>query len=118
MSNNRKKLYVKNDVPFSTLELKYGFFYHAPTMNYWYVMNKATRNENNVEVSLRVDKHTKEIRLYVTNDHKKLPSIYAKKYNPHNYLEFEESLDQFSFADFVALNQVFRLIYDEIVEYR
>lgn len=115
---NRKKLYLKEDVSFRVLELKYNFFYHNPTNNYWYVMNKNTRNENNVEVSIRIDKNTREVKLYVTNDHKKLPSIYSKKYNAMNYLEFEDKIDNFSFADFVSPHQLFKIFSDGYIEYK
>jgi hypothetical protein len=115
---NKKKLYLKEEVSLRVLELKYNFFYHAPTMNYWYVMNKSTRNENNVEVSIRIDKATKEVKLYVTNDHKKLPSIYSKKYNSMNYLEFEDKIDNFSFADFISLHHLFKMFTDNLLEYR
>jgi hypothetical protein len=114
----RKKVYIKPIVPLFILEQKYGFFFHPPTDDYWYVMNKETATEKNVEASLRVDRKTKEIRLYITNDHKKLPTLYSNKYNADNYLDFEETLDKFSFADFVGLNQFFKLVRDDLVEYR
>jgi hypothetical protein len=106
-------LKLKADVPLETL-IKYGFFKHT-TGDYWLVLNKRTRNINNVELSLRVLPN-RLIRVYATNDHKKLPSIFSKRYNKDNYLEFEEQLDAFSFEDFGYCNVLFEMIVDNIVE--
>jgi hypothetical protein len=112
----KNKLFIKENVDLKILKNKYRFFYHSPSNSYWYVLNKETRMENNVEVSIVINVLTREIRLYATNDHKKLPSIFSKKYNRDNYLMFEEALDQYSFADYIPLNKVFKLIQDGIVE--
>jgi len=95
--------------------IKYGFFYHKFTDDYWYVLNGLTKNYNNVEVSLRVNYKTKEVKLYVTNDHKKLPSIYNKRFNKDNYLEFENEIDQYSFADWVDISFILKLLLDGFI---
>jgi hypothetical protein len=109
----RKKLRLDEALSREALK-EYGFFYHKPTDDYWLVLNKKTRNRNNVESSLRVNR-AKEIKLYVTNDHKKLPSIFSPQFNAKNYLEFEEKIDQFSFADYAELNVLFEMIANNLV---
>jgi hypothetical protein len=89
-----------------------GFFYHKNTNDFWLVLNYASCFKNNVEVSLRASVETREVKLYVTNDHIKLPSIYNKRFNKDNYLEFEDEIDQYSFAENVSLMPIMELILD------
>ena len=95
--------------------IKYGFFYHRFTDDYWFVLNRLTKNFNNVEVSIRINYKTKEVKLYATNDHKKLPSIYSKRYSKDNYLEFENEIDQFSFADWIDMTHILQLFIDGFI---
>lgn len=92
-----------------------GFFYHKSTDDFWLILNEQSRWKNNVEVSVRVSLETKEVKMYVTNDHIKLPSIYNKRFNKDNYLEFEDEIDQYSFADTISLIPIIQLLLDEIV---
>jgi len=42
----------------------------------------------------------------------KLPSIYNKRFNKDNYLEFEDEIDQYSFAENVSLIPIMELVLD------
>jgi len=111
---NRKKLLLAMD---RTLLEKYGFFYHRASGAWWYVFNASVRFPSNVELSLRLYDDTDELRLYATNDHIKLPSIYSNKYNKNNYLEIEDELDKFSFEEWIQLGILFELINDGMFKY-
>ena len=105
---------LREEVPFAELET-YGFTYWGGTNEYWYVMNQQTSDRNNVEISIRIDAVTREVRLCATNDHKKLPSIYAKQYTKDNYLTFEEELDAFSFEETIYPYMLVRLVNDGLI---
>jgi hypothetical protein len=92
-----------------------GFFYHKNTNDFWLLLNPTTSFKNNVEISIRASTQTKEVKLYVTNDHLKLPSIYNKRFNKDNYLEFEDEIDQYSFADAISLLPIVELMLDGIL---
>lgn len=110
----QKTLRLADHVVTRDLLLK-RFFYHKSTDDFWLILNEQTRFRNNVEVTIRVSLETKEVKLYVTNDHIKLPSIYNKRFSKDNYLEFEDEIDQYSFADSVSLIPIAELILDGIV---
>lgn len=111
---SRKKLVLA--VPREELP-KYGFFYHRASNCYWFVFNTTSVQTNNVELSLRVYDDNDEVRLYATNDHLKLPSVYNKKYNKDNYLEIEEELDKYSFEEWIQLGLLYELIQDGVFKY-
>jgi hypothetical protein len=111
---NRKKLLLAMD---RTLLEKYGFFYHRASNAWWYMFNPSVRLPSNVELSLRLYDDSDELRLYATNDHIKLPSIYSNKYNKNNYLEIEDELDKFSFEEWIQLGILFELINDGIFKF-
>jgi hypothetical protein len=92
-----------------------NFFYHKNTDDFWYILNEQSRWKNNVEVSIRVSLETREVKMYATNDHIKLPSIYNKRFNKDNYLEFEDEIDQYSFADNITLLPIVEMILDGIL---
>jgi hypothetical protein len=114
----KKRLYIKNDYDLYDLKGDYNFFYHMPSKTYWLVLNKDDCFEKNIEVSLVVDVATRELKLYTTNDHKKLPSIYSTRYNKENYLSFEEQIDAYSFSNWIPITTLFKIIKDDIVEIR
>lgn len=114
MSVSRKKLLL--NVPRENLR-KYGFFYHEASNCWWYVFSTNINQESNVELSLRVYDDTDEVRLYATNDHLKLPSVFNPKYNKNNYLELEEELDKFSFDEWVSIGVLYELFQDGVIKY-
>jgi hypothetical protein len=111
---SRKKLVLA--VPKERL-VEYGFFHHQASGAYWFVFNTTTTYSSNVELSLRVYDDNDELRMYATNDHIKLPSVYNKKYTKDNYLEIEEELDKYSFEEWIQLGLLFELINDGIIKY-
>ena len=105
---------LKDEVSFAELET-YGFFYWGGNNAYWYVMNTHTANSKNVEISVQIDSSTREVKVVATNDHKKLPSIYNKKYTKDNYLEFEDEIDQYSFSESLYPYIIVRLVQDGLI---
>jgi hypothetical protein len=105
---------LRPEVPFKKL-LDYGFFYWAGNNSYWFVLNKYSANATNVELSIQVDRDTRDVRLVATNDHIKLPSIYNKKYNATNYLSFEEELDPFSFEERIYPYMIMKMALEGLI---
>jgi hypothetical protein len=95
--------------------LNRNFFYHRVSGEYFLVLNPDTCLVRNVEASLIADLKKRTLRLYVTNDHKRLPSIRDKKYNKDNYKEFEDVIDAYSFADVIDLSPIYKLIIDKLI---
>lgn len=92
-----------------------NFTYHRVSDEYYIVLNPDTCLVRNVEASLIADLRRRTIRLYVTNDHKRLPSIRDKRYDKNNYLEFEDVIDAYSFADVIDLSIIQKLIVDNVI---
>lgn len=94
---------------------EYGFFYHRASNAWWYVFH-TTKDNANVELSLRLYDDNDEMQLFATNDHIKLPSMYNPRYNKDNYLQLEEELDKFSFEEWIKLGIFYDLISDGIIK--